>query len=45
MQIKIIAVEAKDMYNLGEGLTPEMEKAVPRIIRELQQLLAQLQKS
>ena len=45
MQIKIIAVEAKDMYNLGEGLTPEMEKAVPRIIRELQKLLAQLQKS
>lgn len=44
-EIKIIAVEAKDLYNLGEGLTPEMEKAIPKIIQELRTLLALLQKS
>ncbi|HDR68465.1 MAG TPA: hydrogenase maturation protease, partial [Bacteroidaceae bacterium] len=27
--IKIVAVEAKSLYNLGEGLTPEMEKSIP----------------
>jgi len=44
-QIKIIAVEAKDLYNLGEGLTPEMNKAIPRIIQELRILLTQLERS
>jgi len=31
-EIQIIAVEAKNMYNLGEGLTKEMKLAVPAII-------------
>ena len=42
-QIKIIAVEAKNLYNLGEGLTPEMERAIPRIVQELKTLLERLQ--
>ncbi len=31
-EIQIIALEAKNMYNLGEGLTKEMKLAVPAII-------------
>ncbi len=38
-RIKVIAVEAKNMYNLGEGLTPEMEKAVPGILSHLNSVL------
>ncbi len=38
-KIKIIAVEAKNMYNLGEGLSPEMEKALPSIIKEVKKAL------
>jgi hydrogenase maturation protease len=44
-QIKIIAVEAKDLYNLGEELTPEMDKAIPKIIKELRALLEDLHRS
>jgi hydrogenase maturation protease len=44
-EIKIIAVEAKDLYNLGEGLTAEMKKAIPKIMEELRMLLTQLAKS
>ncbi|MBN1223882.1 MAG: hydrogenase maturation protease [Candidatus Aminicenantes bacterium] len=40
-RIDIIAVEAKNMYNLGEGLTDEMTRAIPKIIRELRNLLEQ----
>jgi len=43
-RIQVIAVEAKTMYNLGEGLTQEMKKAIPRIIQELQILLKKFQK-
>lgn len=38
--IKIVAVEAKNLYNLGEGLTPEMEKSVPKIIICIKKLLS-----
>jgi hydrogenase maturation protease len=38
-KIDIIAVEAKNMYNLGEGLTPEMTEAIPEIIEKLKELL------
>lgn len=38
-KIKIIAVEAKKMYNLGEALSPEMEKALPSIIEEVKKAL------
>ena len=38
-QIKIIAVEAKSLYNLGEGLTEEMKKAIPAIIKKVKETL------
>jgi len=38
-RIDIIAVEAKNMYKLGEGLTTEMTRAIPGIIQELRNLL------
>jgi hydrogenase maturation protease len=44
-RIKIIAVEAKDLYNLGEGLTPEMEKVIPKIMQKLKNLIEQLRTS
>ena len=38
--IKIVAVEAKNLYNLGERLTPEMEKSVPQIITLVKKMLS-----
>lgn len=38
-QIDIIAVEAKNLYRLGEGLTEAMTKAIPEIIQKLKDLL------
>ena len=38
-RIDIIAVEAKNLYRLGEGLTEEMRHALPKIIQELKDLL------
>jgi len=38
-EIKIIAVEAKNMYNLGEGLSSKMKKALPSIIEEVKSVL------
>jgi hydrogenase maturation protease len=38
-EIRIIAVEAKNMYNLGEGLTPKMKAALPSIIKEVKKIL------
>jgi len=38
-QIKIIAVEAKNLYNLGEGLTEEMKKAIPVIMKKVKKTL------
>ncbi|MGD9345789.1 MAG: hydrogenase maturation protease [Candidatus Aminicenantes bacterium] len=38
-KIEIIAVEAKNLYNMGEGLTPEMTRAIPEIIQKLKELL------
>ncbi len=40
-EVKVIAVEAKNIFRLGEDLTPEMEKAVPRIIDILFTLLSE----
>jgi hydrogenase maturation protease len=42
-RIAVIAVEAKNMYTLGESLTREMESAIPEIIAELQSLLSRIQ--
>jgi len=38
-RIKIIAVEAKNLYNLGEGLTEEMTEAIPEIVKEVKRVL------
>lgn len=38
-EIKIIAVEAKNMYNLGEGLSPEMKRALPSIVEKVKNIL------
>ncbi len=42
LKIKIIAVEAKNQYNLGEGLTEEMTKAMPVIVEEVKKVLQEL---
>jgi hydrogenase maturation protease len=41
-RVKVVAVEAKNMYNLGEGLTEEMKKAVPEIAKKVKSILARL---
>ena len=38
-RIDIIAVEAKDLYRMGEDLTQEMVDAIPKIIQEVKELL------
>lgn len=38
-RIIILAVEAKNQYNLGEGLTEEMTKAIPEIVEEVKKVL------
>jgi len=38
-QIKIIAVEAKNLYNLGEGLTEEMKKSIQVIMKKVIEIL------
>lgn len=37
--INIVAVEAKNLYNLGEGLTEKMKKAIPQIIKTLKKVI------
>ncbi len=41
-KVKVVAVEAKNMYNLGEGLTKEMKKAVPVIAEKVKRVLARI---
>ena len=41
-RIKIIAVEAKNIYNLGEGLTQEMTKAIPAIVEQVKNVLREI---
>ena len=41
-KVKVVAVEAKNMYNLGEGLTEEMNKAVPAIANKVKNILARI---
>jgi hydrogenase maturation protease len=41
-RIKIIAVEAKNQYNLGEGLTEEMTESIPAIVKEVKKVLQEL---
>ena len=39
--VKIIAIEAKNIYNLGEGLSVEVERAIPRVIEEIKKILSE----
>jgi hydrogenase maturation protease len=38
-RIKIIAVEAKNIYHLGEGLTEETAKCIPIIVEKVKEIL------
>jgi hydrogenase maturation protease len=37
--IKVVAVEAKNVYDLGEGLSPEMRKSIPAVIKKVKEVL------
>ena len=41
-KVKVVAVEAKNLYNLGEGLTDKMKKAVPEIALRVKRVLARI---
>jgi len=38
-ELTIIAVEAKDIYHLGEALSPEMKASLPGIIKHIKSIL------
>jgi hydrogenase maturation protease len=38
-EIRIVAVEAKDLYTMGEDLSPEMRNRLPAIIRKVKRVL------
>lgn len=38
-RIEIIAVESKNLYNLGEALTEEMEKTIPKIVEQVKSMV------
>ena len=40
--IKIVAVEAKNLYRTGEGLTEDMKKALPKILETTRQTIEQV---
>jgi len=40
--IKIIAIEAKNLFHLGEGLSPEIKNAIPEILSALKILLKEI---
>ncbi|MFQ6084028.1 MAG: hydrogenase maturation protease [Candidatus Aminicenantia bacterium] len=39
--VKIIAIEAKNIYNLEEGLSVKVERAIPRVIDEIKKILSE----
>lgn len=41
-RIRVVAVEAKNMYHLGEGLTPEMTEMIPMIMATVKEVLRDL---
>ncbi len=41
-RIKIVAVEARNMYNLGEGLSEEMARAIPAVIERVKDILNEM---
>lgn len=38
-RVAVVAVEAKNLYRLGEGLTPEMKAALPSIVNAARKVL------
>jgi hydrogenase maturation protease len=42
--VKIIAVEAKSIYHLGEELSPEVKSAIPEIINKINELIEEWEK-
>ncbi|MGQ9471996.1 MAG: hydrogenase maturation protease [Candidatus Aminicenantales bacterium] len=38
-ELTIIAIEAKNIYHLGEGLSPEMEAKLPEILSRIKSIL------
>jgi hydrogenase maturation protease len=40
-RIRVVAVEAKNIHQLGEGLSLEMEESIPAIIQSIEAVLAQ----
>jgi hydrogenase maturation protease len=40
--IKVIALEAKNMYHLGENMTEEMKNKIPVILKKLKSLLKEI---
>ena len=43
--VKIIAVEAKNIYKLGEGLSLEIKNAIPEIINKINELIEEWEKN
>ena len=43
--VRIIAVEAKNIYKLGEGLSPEIKNAIPEIINKINELIEEWEKN
>jgi hydrogenase maturation protease len=42
-QLRVVAVEAKDIYHLGEGLSKKMTSALPRIVERAKKVLRDLE--
>ncbi len=38
-QVQVVAIEAQHVYDFGETLTPEIEKAVPVAVEQVLKLL------
>jgi hypothetical protein len=38
-EIKFVAVEAKNLYNLEEGLAKGMKKAIPAMMKKVKEIL------
>lgn len=38
-KIKIVAVEAKNIYHLGEGLSEELTRSIPVVVEKVKQIL------
>ncbi|MGB8952195.1 MAG: hydrogenase nickel incorporation protein HypB [Candidatus Aminicenantales bacterium] len=41
-EVRVIAIEAKNIYHLGEGLSQKMLKCLPRIIKKTKEILEEI---